>query len=331
MNEQPLISVILPVYNSQKYIEQSINSILNQTYKNFELIIINDGSTDNSETIIKNISDSRIVYVYQKNQGLANTLNNGLKIAKGDFIARQDHDDISYAARFEKQIDYFIKHPKCGLLGTWASVVDETGKKINHYHQHPTSNFDLKLFLLFDNPFVHTSVMFKKEIVTNCGKYNELLNGLVQDFEYWFRISKTYQVANLPEVLIDYRQLSSGMSFTEKNYTSIVQEQSYNHIKSFANSTDSDSSKLLSQFFHGTNKGTNKKHEINNALHLLKKIAKQFNVAITENELNKNLKKYKYLFEYKFYNSKIYNPNSNIFVILFYKIKRRLLIWFKKV
>lgn len=318
----------MPVYNSEKYIEQSINSILNQTYKNFELIIINDGSTDGSENIIKKINDIRIVYIYQPNQGLAKTLNNGLKLAKGEFIARQDHDDISYPTRFEKQINFFLQNPNHGLVGTWASVVDNEGNKTNSYHKHPTVSSDLKLFLLFDNPFVHTSVMFKREILDNCGYYNEALNGLIQDFEYWFRISNAYEIANLPEVLIDYRQLLSGMSFTAKNYNTIVQAQSTEHIKSIVEQSNIDPTLMLTSFFHGTNNFNISKNKLNESLIVLKKLALKFNPKINKEELKLILKKYNYLFTYKFYNSKIYNPNANKFDVFIYKIKRKLLIWF---
>ncbi len=126
----PLISVILPVYNSEAYIRESIDSILNQSYSNFEFLILNDGSSDNSEEIILSYKDPRIKYHKHPNCGLAGTLNKGLELSKGELIARQDQDDISLPQRFEKQVNFLINFNKCVLF----FVIDLSSRFFNCLH-----------------------------------------------------------------------------------------------------------------------------------------------------------------------------------------------------
>ncbi len=331
MTETPLISVILPVYNAENYILESINSVLNQTYTNFELIVINDGSKDNSSEVIKSISDKRIIYIEQQNQGLAKTLNNGLKIAKGDFIARQDHDDISLPLRFEKQIQYFLNNKNCGLLGTWATIINEQGIATGQFHKHPTKNSELKIKLLLDNYFVHTSVMFRKDVITNCGTYNETINGLVQDFEYWYRISQHFEIANLPELLINYRQLSTGMSFTElnNNYSTIVAQQSFNNIKHYLTNSQYDLAEKISKLYHGINTVSYTKIDVKQSIDLFNTLVYKINKNQPKAELEELTKRYNFYFTYNYYNSKIYNPTTSKLIVVYYKIKRKLILFFK--
>ncbi|MDX2173404.1 MAG: glycosyltransferase [Bacteroidota bacterium] len=219
----PLISIILPVYNAQDYIKESIDSILNQTYKNFEFIIINDGSTDKSEEIILSFNDSRIKYFSQKNIGLAGTLNVGLNFATGIYIARQDQDDISHKDRLEKQIDYLEKNPSILLLGTRAKIFSNSQQDLR-FHNHATHPAELKFDLLFDNPFVHSSVMFKKEIINEIGNYNTD-KSFFEDYELWSRFSAKGSVANLKNVLVDYRHHEQGLS---KSTTYFKSDARYN-------------------------------------------------------------------------------------------------------
>jgi glycosyltransferase involved in cell wall biosynthesis len=249
----PFISVILPVYNAEKYILASIQSILSQTYSNFELIVLNDGSTDKSGEIIKEIDDSRIVYVEHPNCGLASTLNKGLGLAKGQFIARQDADDISYPQRFEKQIAFLRTHPQCGLLGTWAQIIDEKGNVTSRYHRHETENNSIKFTLCFDNSFVHSSVMFRKEVLSTVGNYDSSVHHLVQDYEYWFRISRKYQLANLSETLLDYREVGSSISRITSDFSRVVAEQSSQNLSNYFSPAQVLAPEILSSLHHGIN------------------------------------------------------------------------------
>ncbi len=216
MKTGPFISVILPVYNAQPFLKEAIESILNQSYSNFEFIIINDGSTDDSEKIILQFNDSRIKYYYQQNKGLGATLNIGLSLSTGTYIARQDQDDISYPDRFKKQIDFLEKNPTIVLLGTRAKIFTENSTEIK-YHNHATHSANLKFDLLFDNPFVHSSVMFKKSAIDAVGDYT-IDRNLYEDYDLWSRMSLNGEVANLSDILLDYRHHSKGLSTNSSNF-----------------------------------------------------------------------------------------------------------------
>jgi glycosyltransferase involved in cell wall biosynthesis len=208
----PLVSVILPVYNGAAYLREAIECILDQTYSNFELIIINDGSKDNSAVIIEQFYDPRIRFYRQTNQGLAATLNRAIGLAKGEYIARQDQDDISLPQRFEKQVAFLLKHPEHGMIGTWAEImVGEMETK--RVHRHPTDDLTLKFELLFTNPFVHSSMMIRREVFDRVGLYStDSSRQPPEDFELWSRVARVYQVANIPEILHMYREVPHSMS-----------------------------------------------------------------------------------------------------------------------
>lgn len=200
--DNPKMSVIMSVYNGEKYIREAIESILAQTFTDFEFIIVNDGSTGNSLEIIQSYNDKRIRIINnEKNIGLTKSLNKALKQARGEYIARQDADDISLPNRFEEQIKYFEKDPEVALLGTSIYVIDENGKMVGKCVTlaKPTISDLFK-----GNQFNHGSVMFKKDVADDSGGYNELFR-YVQDYELWLRIAKHYEVRNLTQPLYKLR------------------------------------------------------------------------------------------------------------------------------
>ena len=212
MPKLPSISVLLPVYNGRKYVADSIKSILSQSEADFELIVIDDGSADDSYSIVQKFADSRIRTIRHENRGLAASLNVGLAEARGKYIARQDQDDISMPQRLEKQISYMRAHPECGLLGTWAQIL-EGEKMAARFHRHPTDADELCYELLFNNPFVHSSVMIRKTILDKVGGYStDPSRQPPEDYELWSRISRSCRVANLSEVLVFYREIPGSMS-----------------------------------------------------------------------------------------------------------------------
>lgn len=213
MTAFPKVSIILPVYNGEKYLGESMESILAQTYNNFELLIINDGSKDGSLSIIKKYKDKRIKVYTQKNQGLAATLNRGIKLAKGEYLARQDQDDLSLPSRLDKQVNYLNNNPRCGLVGTWSEIINENGTTTGYYHRHPAENDILKIELLFDNPFVHSSVMLRKDVFKKVNGYATNNNWQPpEDYELWSRIARYYNIGNIPVVLHKYREVPGSMS-----------------------------------------------------------------------------------------------------------------------
>ena len=194
------------------YVGETIESILAQKLNNFEFLIIDDGSTDETPRILRNYKDPRIRLIRHENQGLAGTLNVGIGLAHGKYIARQDQDDISLPDRLAKQVSYMESHPECGLLGTWAQIM-EGDRLTERYHKHPASPSELRYQLLFNNPFVHSSVMLRKSVLETLGCYStDPSRQPPEDYELWSRLSRHSGVANLPEVLLYYREVPGSMS-----------------------------------------------------------------------------------------------------------------------
>ncbi len=220
------ISVILPAFNSEKYISESISSILRQSYENFELIIIDDGSTDNTSKICLDFSkiDNRILFVKNLHRGLTKTLNYALNISSGTFIARQDADDISLPNRFEKQLKWFSTSDKKVLCGTNCKIVSDDGKiRLNTAIRY--RNSEIRKKLTYSNCFVHSSTMFLKEEAKKIGFYDENLK-YAQDYDLWWKLSTKGEVGNLREKLLILRDREMSVS---KQYTS---QQTNSFIKS---------------------------------------------------------------------------------------------------
>jgi glycosyltransferase involved in cell wall biosynthesis len=206
------ISVILPVYNAELYIEEAVNSILSQTFTDFELIIIDDGSTDSSLELLSKLAalDARIRLVSRENKGLIATLNEAISLAKSDYIARMDADDIALPTRLAKQLEFLQSNPKVAVLGTCYRYIDvqgNVGAKRNTFISHA----DITASFYFCNPIAHPSVMVNYRLLGNDYCYLEQYK-TIEDLELWSRLSSKYQLANLAEVLLHYRVLNSSIS-----------------------------------------------------------------------------------------------------------------------
>lgn len=205
MRVRPIITVLISVYNGEKYLCEAIDSILNQTFKDFEFLIINDVSTDNSKKIILSYDDKRIRYFEnKKNLGLTKSLNNGLKIAKGEYIARQDADDVSAPERLEKQLRFLDSYSDYAVVGSFTKIIDEKSKVIYRL-KRPIYFPEIKRALMIDNCITHGSVMIRKKCLLEIGFYDEDMNRS-QDYELWLRLSEQYKLANLPKYLYSWRQ-----------------------------------------------------------------------------------------------------------------------------
>lgn len=213
----PRISVLLPVFNGAQYLQAAIESVLKQSYSNFELLILNDGSTDSSGKIAQDFEDSRIRYFEHPNMGLAATLNEGARHARGEFLFRQDQDDLSRPTRFEHQVEFFDKNPQVSLVGTWARIFADNDAIPERFHRHPTTHAAISLCALFDSPFVHSSAAMRRSAFEALGGYSCAPSRQPpEDFELWSRMCRAYQAANLSEVLLDYREVPGSMSRTLK-------------------------------------------------------------------------------------------------------------------
>lgn len=241
--DTPRVSVILPVYNGEEYLKAAIESILNQSYADFSLIVINDGSKDGSEGIVQAFKDSRILYVRQDNQGLARTLNRGIDLASSEYVARQDQDDVSVPSRFQRQVDLLNESPSIVMVGTWARILRRDALT-SQCLSHPEHYSEILLELLFDNPFVHSSVMARRKVLLDVGKYTTDPNREPpEDYELWSRIARRYEVRNIPEMLQYYRDVDSGMSKDKlRPFGNKVRRISRENIAYYSGRSESDPS-----------------------------------------------------------------------------------------
>lgn len=219
----PEISVLMPVYNASAFVGQAIESILEQSYYDFEFLIIDDGSSDGSSDIIKEYAkkDSRIVNVHKKNSGLISTLNYGLRIARGKFIARMDADDISLRERLELQASYLRNNPKIGVLGSDIEIMDETGNTIRPA-TYPLRGIEISEFIANGSPLAHPAVMFSKCAVLDVGGYRPSFVH-AEDYDLWLRMfEKGFEIENYPQVLLRYRQHENNISHRFRRKQSLV-------------------------------------------------------------------------------------------------------------
>ena len=211
----PAISIIMSVYNGESLLGRSIESILSQSFSDFEFIIINDGSTDSSlEVMLKyGKSDDRLVVIDQTNIGLTKSLNRGIRFSRGNYIARMDVDDISYKQRLEKQYEFLERNKDFVLVGGQRVIRDEIN---NAYYRDtlPITPAEIRKVAVARNPFFHSLVMFRKDVLISVGTYNEKYR-YVQDYELWSRIIHKYNSANLSEVLGE--KLINGQTISFRN------------------------------------------------------------------------------------------------------------------
>ncbi len=211
--DMPDISVLMSVYNGARWIRNSINSVLSQSEGDFEFIIINDGSIDNTPLILDSYKDKRLVVKNQKNIGLTKSLNIGLSIARGKFIARIDADDICIPNRFYEQKKILLKNPEVVLVGSNAILIDENNNEIG-YTVYPTSHDSLLQRLKkFQPVFPHSSIFFRRDTILSEGGYNPYFPRS-QDNELYLRLSEKYQLAGLGEYLVKLRITSSSLSYS---------------------------------------------------------------------------------------------------------------------
>lgn len=258
----PLISVLMPVYNGQQYLAEAIRSILNQTYNHFELLIIDDGSTDNSEQIIKGFHDNRIVYLKNEtNKGLIYTLNKGISLSKGLYIARMDADDVSVAERFEKQIAEFKKDSQLVICG---SFIKTFGNGVEEYISHiPVTNAQIIASIFFVCPFAHPSVMIKKESLLQLNECYREEYKHSEDYDLWSRLVFIGHSKNIPEFLLHYR-------IHDKQVSKVFQDHKYQSVSNIQTNVLAQFSiiptKIQSTFLLNVFKGISKQDK--NYLHI---------------------------------------------------------------
>lgn len=218
MSHGPEISAVLPVYNGEAYVREAVESILTQTFTDFELIIINDGSTDGSGAILRELAagDPRIVLVERANGGLVSALNEGIERARADLIARMDADDVAMPDRFARQLARMLGEPDLGVLGSFIRIMDKAGRTIR-LGDYPVSVAEAARFMEHGCPVAHPTVMMRREAVLKAGGYRKLFSHC-EDYDLWLRISELgYGIANLPQPLLNYRMHGANVSAVHRN------------------------------------------------------------------------------------------------------------------
>ena len=215
LSESPFITVLMPVYNCANYITKSIESVLNQTYEKFELLIINDGSTDGTIEQLKfyEAKDNRIRIYHQKNQGIVSALNKGINLAKGKYIARIDADDIMNKKRLSEQINILELKDNIAVLGSWITVINEKGESINNWElPFQPIEFDFWTYLNGDVRVGHPCVTYRTDVVRFLGGYRDNYPH-AEDIDLWFRIEQSgFEILNIPKYLTLYRKHNSQIT-----------------------------------------------------------------------------------------------------------------------
>lgn len=233
MKDIPRVTVVMPIYNSKKYLREAILSIINQTYPNWELLAINEfGSNDGSADIVNEYSamDNRIILIQnEKKLGLAESINKGLRLARGEYIARMDADDLSNPFRLEKQLALMDADKSIGICGSYQH---HFGPNIDWIHKPPISPDECKANLLFDCDLCHSTVMLRKNIIFKYDLFYDE-NYLAEDFELWTRAIRVTNITNIPEVLGKYRWGENNITAAKKE--KLAKEHSYIVAKSLKN------------------------------------------------------------------------------------------------
>ncbi len=209
---KPRVSVIIPVYNGSLFLREAIESILKQTYTDFECIIVDDGSADDSVAIVESFkNDSRVVLLQQQHGGIVRALNAGIRASKGIYIARMDADDIAEPRRLEKQVRFLEESDAC-LCGTYATLINKEGAASGTLRP-PTTHTAIVRHALLHNPFIHPTVMMRRSLLEAVGFYREKYRH-VEDYELWTRILPRCHTANIPETLLQYRVTDTSVTRT---------------------------------------------------------------------------------------------------------------------
>ena len=210
MESTPL-TVLMPVYDAAQFIGDAVRSILNQSHRDFELLIVDDGSKDNTRNVIESFDDSRIRYLYKFHSGLADSLNIGLKEASFDIIARMDADDISHPKRLQKQLGFLMNRSEPSVISCWYAYFRK--RKISFIVKLPESHSDIHKILPLYSTLCHPGCIYNKETVMSCGGYR---GDVLVDYDLWLRLKERVEFYNIPEVLVYCRYRNNSLSRKDK-------------------------------------------------------------------------------------------------------------------
>ncbi|MCS4223271.1 glycosyltransferase [Salinibacter ruber] len=286
----------MAVYNERPYLKGAVRSILEQTLADFEFIIVNDGSTDGTKEVLDQFADrdERIRCVHQENRGLIASLNRGLDMARGKYIARMDADDISYERRFEHQVRFLDQNPSVGVLGTQTDIIDDKGQIVDSWDL-PTDPNQVAWFLLFGNCFCHPSVMMRSSLIEELGGYSGWARD-AEDYELWSRAFLESRLSNLSDTLLKYRTPKIDGRKERKNQYNTERATVCNlHEKIFEEESDRKAAVFIMTMKEYGVKEAVKRCSLENpkrALRYIKKVyyiySKKIKNSFVENEARKN-------------------------------------------
>jgi glycosyltransferase involved in cell wall biosynthesis len=214
MGAQPVVSVVMAVYNGLPFLDAAIRSVREQNFADFEIIIVNDGSTDGSGVVLAAHArdDSRVRIIEQENRGLVRALNRGLSVARGRYIARMDADDLALPDRFTKQVRFLDAHPDIAVVGGAIELIDESDRPLGIV-RYPLTPDEVRERLLEGSPLAHPAVMMRRSVIEEAGGYRPQYR-YAQDYDLWLRLAERHHLANLPDVLVRYREHLGKVSLT---------------------------------------------------------------------------------------------------------------------
>lgn len=226
------ITVLLPVFNAGCHLEETIKSLLRQTFSSFEILVINDGSTDNSGAIIRSIGDKRIRLIENSNnRGVADTLNRGIKLATGRYIVRMDADDVCMPTRLEKQWHFMEAHPEVGISGTWIRYFGEQPPLLE---RKPAESEVIKAYILFDTPLFHPTVIMRKSFLNQYALRYDAAFHRTEDYDLWSRAARFFPLGNIPEPLLKFRchgkSVTSTATLSMRMQTLEIMKRELSHI-----------------------------------------------------------------------------------------------------
>ena len=209
----PRVTVLLPVYNAVRYAADALRSVLTQSFTNFEVLVLDDGSTDGSADVVGSFDDPRVRLVRAaSNVGLTPTLNRGLALARGELIARQDADDVSEPTRLERQVACLDANPEVAVVGSWYIKIDASGESLGDRHL-PVRDTALRWALLSYCPIVHSAATFRRQAILALGGYDEQF-AYAQDYDLWSRVARHHRLGTVSECLVRYRVLPTSLTAT---------------------------------------------------------------------------------------------------------------------
>ena len=211
----PRVTVLMPAYNAGKYIADAVRSVLDQTFADFELLVVDDGSSDNTVSILQGFSDPRIRLVQQVRGGVSAALNIGLKEARGEYICRFDADDICFPSRLTRQVAFLDTHPDYLIVGSDAEYISEDGEHLFNFHCAGHTHEEIMAKLYTHCPFIHSAVLYRKDAIVRAGGYSPLAHNF-EDYLLWVRLVTTGRCHNLEEALIKVRINPASATIDEK-------------------------------------------------------------------------------------------------------------------